>query len=172
MSSNSEYERAMAYALRLLAICMRTEQEISQRLQKKGFGADSTIKVILRLRELNYLDDSSYVESYIRSRIKPTGRQRLKYELVRKGISPDLADEGLKSTYSEEEELKAAQRMAEKILRLQQRTNTNSEKVNISDETYRRNLQKIGAKLMARGFAYPIVLGVMQKMNLYCSKEE
>ncbi len=160
-----DYERAMGYALRLLSFRMRTQKELGERLIRKGFNADITAAILERLKDMGYLDDQVYVESYIRGRSKPTGKRLFRHELSKKGIDKDVAEQGLKDHYSGEDELAAASGMAAKLWRLAQRHNPEP-----ADETAARvlklkTMQKIAAKLLLRGFSYETVKTVLNDIE-------
>jgi len=61
-------------------------------------------KVLTRLKELKYLDDTQYAKDFISTRIelKPKGRFMLQQELKRKGIHPDLAQRVIDETEIDE----------------------------------------------------------------------
>ena len=62
-------------------------------------------KVLDRLKELKYLDDTQFAKDFIESRneFKPKGRFMLKRELRKKGLHPDLADRVVEETDIDEE---------------------------------------------------------------------
>lgn len=64
-------------------------------------------KVIERLKELNYLNDSQYAKDYISDRIrfKPRSKFLLKRELSLKGISPEVSAEILDDSGADEFEM-------------------------------------------------------------------
>ena len=61
-------------------------------------------KVLPRLKELRYLDDTQYSKDFIttRTELKPKGRFMLQRELRKKGIHPDLAKRILEETEIDE----------------------------------------------------------------------
>lgn len=87
------YKKALNYALTLLAKRNFAEAELTKKLKSKKIFTDEEIeKVIKKLLEVKYLDDSLFIESYIRSQLrnKPQGIKKVKYNLQKKGISKDL----------------------------------------------------------------------------------
>ncbi len=163
--NDPDYERAMGYALRLLSFRMRTQKELGERLARKGFDTAITAQILERLQDMGYLDDRAYVESYIRSRSKPTGRRLFRHELSKKGIDRDVAERGLQEHYSGKDELTAAAGLAAKLWRVAQRHNPE-----LSGDTAARTLrlktmQKIAAKLLLRGFSYETVKTVLSDIE-------
>lgn len=74
-----------------------TDQEIEE----------SVKKVLNRLKELRYLDDTRFASDFIENRtaFRPRGRFLLKRELERKGVHPDLAERVLETQDIDEVEL-------------------------------------------------------------------
>ncbi len=130
---NSQYEKLMQYALRLIAAKRYTCLELKRKLVKYveragvgdngvggngvGDGADGLVsgeagdgiieKVITRLKELQYLDDKKYIENYVADRIefKPRGKFLIKMELKLKGINEKAIEECLRDLTPDEEEV-------------------------------------------------------------------
>lgn len=94
MDKKEAYEKLLGKAFFYLRIRQRTEHEMKTYLAKKassiiGAGEDVIYAVMGRLKELNYLNDATFAESHIRSRMrsKPKGEYVLKQELKAKGVS-------------------------------------------------------------------------------------
>jgi len=164
------YEKAISYALRLLGFRMRTEKELRDRLIQKGYHPEAE-QVINRLKELGYLDDQAYVESYVRSRAKPAGRSRLKYELSqKKGIAKDIVEDTLDLHYTNEQELAAAIQLSGKLWALAQK---NSFRKTGELRGYElTSFKKIASKLLARGFSYETVSMALRKIRSQLIEDE
>jgi regulatory protein len=161
---NLNYSQAMNYAVRLLSFRMRTAKEIAERLAKKDYKQETIAEVIRRLQELGYINDHNYVESYVRSKIKPTGSRRLQYELINKGVAKDIIDTELAINYTPEQELAAAQELAEKLWR-QEEKRVLSNSPNLQEKQLKQKTsQKIAQKILNRGFSYTIVSQIMRQI--------
>jgi regulatory protein len=101
------YERALSYALWLLGQRMRTKAELRERLAKKGALPEDVERVIMRLEDLDYLDDASFAEAYVSSRKRKKGRLAISRELAQKGISGELREAALEEV-DEDAQLKTA----------------------------------------------------------------
>ena len=73
-------------ALQLLAKKEYSKNELYVKLQKYSCNLDEINVVIDKLEQCQYLSDTRYVELYINSRKNKYGKNRLQYELQRKGI--------------------------------------------------------------------------------------
>jgi len=89
---NKAYEKLLGRALFYLGIRMRSEHEMRTYLQQKAadlhVNQENIEAVILRLKELKYLDDSLFVTALVsaRTRSKPKGEYALRRELSNKGV--------------------------------------------------------------------------------------
>lgn len=115
----SDYEKLMNYAFRLLAKKRYTSSEINKKLTQflKRHDLEDVALVdsaLKRLVELKYLDDEQFAIDYIsdRLRFKPRGKFLLKRELKLKGINEDLIDETI--SHGEIDELELAMAAFEK----------------------------------------------------------
>ncbi len=79
-------------AVRYLSLRARSTKEIEDYLAKKGFVDNVISQTILRLTELNFLNDEEFGKSFARSRQQYKGKSKyfISYELKRKGISDDV----------------------------------------------------------------------------------
>jgi len=124
----SYYEKLIQYALRILTKKRYTSFEITKKLKlfvdkqkalarkeamendMEESGASEDIeKVLERLKELRYLDDSGYAEDYIAEKIKfrPRGKFLLARELKLKGIDSDIIQNALEKHNLDESEIAA-----------------------------------------------------------------
>ncbi|MCX6734281.1 MAG: regulatory protein RecX [Candidatus Peregrinibacteria bacterium] len=132
------YEKLIQYALRIIAkkrytsfemekklklfvakqekIAQRNEEEdLEEGIEKSLFSADIE-KVLERLKELKYLNDSGYAEDYIADKIRfrPRGKFLLARELKLKGLDSDLIKNALEKQNIDESGI-AAQALERKM---------------------------------------------------------
>lgn len=143
------YERTLARAFRLLAARPRSVAELRERLLEKPWADEATVdRVIGRLSELGYLDDTQYATGYATSKLttRPLGRTRLRRDLRRKKVSSEAAEQALDEVYSERSEEELIDQAIAKRVRLKGRPQT-------CEET-----KKLFDYLMRLGFGYDLVL--------------
>jgi regulatory protein len=94
----SQPNQWLQLAVRYLARCDRTAAQVEHFLKDKGATPSQIKQTVNRLCELRYLDDRAYAQRWIESRLarKPMGRERLKVELLTRGITESLADRALR----------------------------------------------------------------------------
>lgn len=92
--SEIQYKNALNTALRFLNVKSRTENEVRKKLSRNDYDNYVIDRVILRLKELGYLDDYHYTKLYIEDRmnLKPLGKKKLSIELKNKGVDPDIIE--------------------------------------------------------------------------------
>lgn len=89
-----DFERLYNKALRFLSYRARSEKEIRERLQKAKAPIETIDKIIVKLKEYNFLNDVEFAKSWIENRIKlnPRSLKVIKMELRQKGISEEIIE--------------------------------------------------------------------------------
>lgn len=100
------YEKLLGASLRFVSYRPRSEKEIRDFLTKKlkrwkVFGGTVEDKVIARLTELGYVDDTKFAEWWVEQRrtFKPKGAQLIRRELQAKGINKEIITNALAERY-------------------------------------------------------------------------
>ncbi len=96
MTENTD-KKAFDVAIRYLGNREHSRKEIIAKLERRQFSPEAVQKTLERLDELGLLDDRSFALNYVgnRSRKKPSGRYKLRYELLQKGIQEEIIEEVL-----------------------------------------------------------------------------
>lgn len=81
-------------AFEYLAYKARSKKEVYDKLKARKISEKSIIKVLDYLEQLKYIDDETYVKSYLVSGLsgKPSGRKMVLHKLLKKGINKELAE--------------------------------------------------------------------------------
>ena len=131
----------MDKAVALLAARSRTEKEIADALYRNAYPEETIARVMQRLLEAGYLNDTHFSERWAASRsLKGMGARRIKMELRSKGIDTQKIDLTL-SALDESDIFEGAVNAARKAAR--------GKDVNIPGDR-----QKILASLARRGYDY------------------
>jgi regulatory protein len=139
----------MQLATRFLARCDRTVAQVEQFLRSKGAVPLQITHTIRRLSDLRYLNDQAYAERWVEQRLvsRPMGQERMKAELLAKGISEALAAQVIAEALREIDERILAQRALQAAQRHGRRL-TSSQLVRLlrqrgfSEETIDRMIEK------------------------------
>ena len=99
---------ALDAALRFLSYRPRSEAEVRRRLSRR-FSHSSVDNAIATLREQGLLDDAAFAQFWhqSRERNRPKGISAMRWELLRMGVSRDVADDALEGTDEDESAYRA-----------------------------------------------------------------
>lgn len=111
-----QYKSALKTAFYILMRSSKTESEISKKLREKNHAEKAIHSVLEYLKELGYINDESYTESYIRSTRETAGtsKRSLYYKLAGKGVDTEIIQQKLEE--AEIDDYAAALKAAEKKL--------------------------------------------------------
>jgi regulatory protein len=143
----SAREKALDY----LGRYSRTEHQVRKYLSRKGYPPEEIEPAIGYLHDHRLLNDISYAEAFIQSRIRRCdGPLKIRHMLFEKGIDPQTSESLLKDQYPSELQLETAQKL------LQRRT------------TQRRNRRNdaIDAQrfLASRGFPRYVIIQAFKRL--------
>lgn len=143
---------AKAAGVKFLALKLRTEREVREKLSGQGFAEDIIDKAVEELETLGYINDPEYTEKYIRSKLKlkPTSKRMLLYELESRGIQKEMVLSALEGF--EVDELSIAEALVLK-------------KFARYDFKEQKTKKKIQAFLGQRGFGYGIINEILSKLT-------
>jgi len=93
-SFNDDYQKALRYAFLLLRYRDRSENEIVQRLKRKGFSEDTGRSIGIYLKERGFIDDVRLAEALKKAAVeqKHLGRRGVLHYMLLRGIPSELID--------------------------------------------------------------------------------
>ncbi|MBF0384676.1 MAG: regulatory protein RecX [Candidatus Omnitrophica bacterium] len=113
--SKADFAKAKNAALRSLKYRLRSEKELSDKLAQKGFSVEIIKLTLKRLKEIGLLDDRKFADAVISSRLKrPFGKNRIRLELVKKGVDKEIIDEEMEILSDGYDELSVVIELARK----------------------------------------------------------
>ncbi len=108
--NDSEFGKAYARTLDLIARRQRSEKEIREYARRKKWEPEWTEKIILKLQEKNYLNDEAFARMWVSSRahLKNISKKKLRLELLQKGIVSEVIDRTIEQSdeYDEQNSLR------------------------------------------------------------------
>lgn len=154
MDDESKLKEALNAAYRTLYYRNRSQKELEQKLKEKGFKKGIIQKTITYLQERNYINDREFARLWGQSKIAQNfcGKYFLEREFDRKGIDSDTSNEVIEELYSEEDEVKIAEQLSIKKMKLYK---------NLEAEVAKRRLVSL---LQRKGFSTDIILKVVKKV--------
>ncbi|WP_102399981.1 recombination regulator RecX [Haloimpatiens massiliensis] len=158
VAEEDNYLNGKNYALKVIEKTYKTEKEIRDKLYKKEYGDKAIDRIISFLKEYKFLDDYKYAEAFIKERIRKYGKNKIKFDLMKKGIEEDLIIEKF-SDISYEKEYDSAYTLGEGKYKILIK----------SEKEIGKNISKIYKKicdfLIRRGFDYNIVNSVIEQLK-------
>ena len=153
-------ETAYRRALHLLSYRARSAQELERFLQDKGYAPDQISQVNARLQVEGYLNDQRFAEDWISNRVafRPRSGKQIRFELLRKGIDRETADEALVNAKLDEDvlALEAGRKLAGRYARLDQK----------------EFMLKLGAALARRGFNFEAAKAASKQLWLNLEQDK
>ncbi|KLU62130.1 regulatory protein RecX [Peptococcaceae bacterium CEB3] len=160
----------MEAALDALSHRALTRHEVQERLDGKGYTSQESLEALRRLEEWGYLDDRRLALGYGQARVRDGwARARLRLALSRRGVDRAVIDEVLNEVYAEGLELEQCIELVRKLW--EQEEKKAERRRHPSQAHFGAGLaaasprQKIGAKLMQRGYPMDIVVKALD--NFY-----
>ncbi len=86
---DSERVRALDKALSFITKSKKTEKQVREHLQSKGYTEQTIENVIEKMKDYRFLDDGDYASSYAKSYSKTKGKRLIEMELKKKGVSEE-----------------------------------------------------------------------------------
>lgn len=149
LASENTRRLAIELSLRYLSFRPRTEKEIRQYLGRHVIPPDKVDETILRLRELNLVDDASYARQWVeeRQRSRPRGARVLRQELRKKGIDTFIIETALPVDDPDEIEIIARRR------------------ARLLDTADRQSfIRRLSSYLLRRGYTYDLVETLVRRL--------
>lgn len=145
--------RAKKRAMFLLERMDRTEHQLRDKLMQNGYPAVCVDLAIDYVKKYHYIDDLRYATNYISYQQKRKSRQKLKIDLLTKGIDKNVIEQALDEAFDSDEQIKIRQILEKKHYD--------------PKECDRKEKQKTYQYLMRRGFKGSDILHVMKIWDGY-----
>ena len=145
--------RAKKRAMFLLERMDRTEHQLRDKLMQNRYPAVCVDLAIDYVKKYHYIDDLRYATNYISYQQKRKSRQKLKIDLLTKGIDKIVIEQALDEAFDSDEQIKIRQLLEKKHYD--------------PKECDRKEKQKTYQYLMRRGFKGSDILHVMKIWDGY-----
>lgn len=149
-----EFIKCKNSALRTVEKTYKTEKELKDKLMEKGFEEDTIKKSLDFLKEYNLLNDEKYTEMYIKDRLRSQGRNKIKYSLIRKGVSEEIILDKM-ANIDDDDENEIAFKLAEKKFNILKKKESDKYKLS----------QKLFRFLLSKGYDYDCCNSVVRRLT-------
>lgn len=140
-------------ALRIIEKNYKTEKEVRDKLKLKGYDEIAISESIKFLKEYNFLNDNSYTKMFIKDKLNTRGSNKIKYELIKKGVSKEIIEKELLNVDREDEKTVALNLAKKKIVTIKK---NESDNYKASGKLYRF--------LISKGYNYDVVKDVVKEV--------
>ena len=150
LARSDHFHRCLNAAVYYLSYRPRSESEIRERLQRRGFNGDSIEAVIAKLKEQGLVDDMAFAQFWKDNRqsFSPRSRWLTRLELRQKGVADDIIDQVVDAVDDADSAYRAALSKARSLP--------------LSDyQSFRRRLSDY---LKRRGFGYEVINQTIGRM--------
>ncbi|ERI90158.1 regulatory protein RecX [Clostridiales bacterium oral taxon 876 str. F0540] len=130
-------------ALKIVERGYKTEKQVYDKLIQKEYEEAYVEKVIEFLKNYNLINDREYAKLYINDKIKLQGRNKIKYDLIKKGIEEHIIEDMLENSDKHISE-SAALSIAEKKYRSLSRSENDQKKI----------YKKLGEFMLRKGYSW------------------
>ena len=153
LSSEDDFIKCKSQALKIIEKTHKTEKQIVDKLLLKEYDEKIIDKTIIFLKQYNFVNDLKYVQMYVKDKSSLQGKNKIKYDLIKKGIDEEIIEEEL-GKVNGEQEIQVAEKLIEK-------------KYNILCKS-ERDVNKIKKKLadfiQRKGYKYSLVKNIIERI--------
>jgi regulatory protein len=152
--NEDNYIKGKNAALHFLESSFKSSKQVIDKLVAKELDTKTIDRVMEFLKQYGFVDDNRFVELFIKEKIKSTGKNKIKFTLLKKGIGEDLVKEELKKITSEQQ-LEIALQLGEKKFRILSKSESDRKKL----------YKKIADYLFRNGYDFEIINEVLDKIT-------
>ena len=154
IAKKDNYLKCKNTALRIVEKTFKSEKELKDKLILKGYGNEAIDKTISFLKEYNFLSDNNYAKMYVKDKSRVQGKNKIKFDLIKKGINDNIIEEEISNIDREDEREGAYNLAVKKYNTFAKREN---DKFKLSQKLYRF--------LLSKGYDYDTVSYAVKKVT-------
>lgn len=147
-------EQCLTQAIRILTRGRQTKEQLKKKLKAKGYEAEIIEFVLAECETNKYLNDPEFAILWVedRNKLRPTGRWRLRNEMLQKGIDGEIIGKVLDEILPLQKEQSLLKQL------FQEKWEGN--------ETYQKKPQKLVNFLLRRGFSKDQIFRVAENLGI------
>lgn len=153
LAEKEGFAKCKESALRIVERNYKTEKQVREKLKLKGYEENAIDYSIEFLKEYNFINDNYYASAFINDKSNSMGSQKIKYNLIQKGVSKEIIEEALSNVNKENERDIALDIAKKKLVVIKKKENDNYK---ISGKLYRY--------LISKGYEMDIVSDVVKEV--------
>lgn len=149
--NEDNYIKAKNRALRILEKCIKTEKQVKERLIKLGYSYNTVERVLKFLKEYDFINDKKYAKMFIKEKTSKEGRNKIRFELLKKGVSEEIIQNEIDLIECEKEK-NSAFKLAKKRYKVLKKLEKNDGKI----------YKKLFNYLVRRGYEYNDIKNILE----------
>ena len=153
LSDEDNYIKCKNTALKIIEKTYKSEKELVQRLALKEYDSHIIKRTIKFMKEYNLLNDNNYANMYVKDKSKTSGKRKIKYILLKKGIDETIIQDELEKIDNNEFK-NAAYEMALKKYKA----------INKREVDEYKLMQKLYRFLMGKGYDYDLIKDIVKSI--------
>jgi len=148
------FQRCLNAAFNFLSYRPRSETELRQRLNRRGFDSDNVAAVLTRLKEQGLVDDLAFAQFWKDNResFRPRSQWLTRLELRQKGVAEEIIERVAAQVNDEASAYRAATAKARRL----------------STADYDGFRHRLGEYLKRRGFGYGLIKPTVERVWQEC----
>ena len=159
--NEDNYIKGKNCALHFLERSFKSAKQVVDKLVIKEFDVKTIDRVMEFLKQYDFIDDKRFVELFIKEKIKSSGKNKIKFTLLKKSLPKELIEEGLNKITSEQQLQIALQLGGKKIVTLSK-----------SEKDTKKLYKKTSDYLARSGYDYEIIKEVLNKITKNDNSDE
>lgn len=159
--NEDNYIKGKNTSLHFLEKSFKSAKQVEDKLSAKEFDVKIIDRVMEFLKQYGFVDDKRFVELFIKEKIKSTGKNKIKFTLLKKGLPEELIKEELNKITSEQQ-VETALKLGEKRIRILSKSENDTKKLYKKTTDY----------LFRNGYDFEIINEVLDKIIKNDNSEE
>lgn len=159
--NEDNYIKAKNSALHFLERSFKSAKQVVDKLTLKEFDIKTIDRVMVFLRQYDFVDDNRYVELFIKEKIRSGGKNKIKYALIKKGLPEEIINREL-NKITTDQQLQIALQLGEKKIRILAKSESSGKKL----------YKKTADYLFRNGYNFEIINQVLNKVTENYDMEE
>lgn len=159
--NEDNYIKGKNYALHFLERSFKSQKQVSDKLIAKELDVKTIDRVLEFLKQYDFIDDKRFVELFVKEKIRSSGKNKIKFSLLKKGLPEELIKDEL-NKITNEQQLEIALELAEKKIRI----------LSKSEKDIRKLYKKTADYLVRNGYDFGIVNEILGKITKDVDSED
>jgi regulatory protein len=159
--NEDNYIKAKNASLHFLESSFKSAKQVVDKLKLKEFDVKTIDRVMKFLKEYEFIDDKRYVKLFIKEKVRSSGKNKIKFTLIKKGLPEELINEGLDAITNEQQNL-IALKLGEKKIAILFKSEKDTGKL----------YKKTADYLVRNGFDFEIINEVLNKIIINYKRDE